>query len=77
MHTSILSLITRHIISEVYLSLTPGRVISLSSGASAEFVAVTDRNIRLIFRFTHLSSACMYVCPMYQPVFFSSTTTLM
>jgi hypothetical protein len=53
------------------------KTISLLTGARAEFVAVTDRNIRLIFRFTHVSSACMYVCRMYQRVFFSSTITLM
>ncbi len=51
--------------------------ISLSPGASAEFVAVTDRNIRLSFRFTHVSSACMYVCRMYKQVFFRSMITLM
>ncbi len=51
--------------------------ISLLSGACAKFVVVIDRNIRLIFRFTHVNSACMYVCWMYQRVFFSSTITLM
>jgi hypothetical protein len=48
-------------------------IISLLSGAGAKFVAVTDRNIKLIFRFTHDSYACcMYVCRMYQQVFFRS-----
>jgi hypothetical protein len=48
-HTSILSLITRHIISEVYLSLTPGRV-SLYRGVF---------NILKITTTTHNDTVCI------------------